>query len=471
LVREIIEGMFGTQGRWSRVKSRSEAVLKLEPACKAGVFGFNHLMPPHRQLGLVSALALVVASMIGSGVFTTSGFLLADLYSPGRVLAVWLCGGALALLGALCYGALARQFPESGGEYLFLARTLHPGAGYVAGWVSLLVGFSAPLAAVSLAFGEYTKGWFPFSTPVATGSGLLLILAATHAFHVQRGAWIQNVAVLAKLLLIAALLGWGGTHLHLSAPAPSGGQEKASAFSLASFAVALVWVSFSYSGWNAAVYIGSEVRAPERNLPRALAVGSGLVAVIYLALNAVFVYAAPVTQLAGKLEIGQIAGEALGGRPFANFVTALIALALATASSAMMMSGPRVYARMADDGCLPRWFGFPAQGPPRRAILLQSALALIMLWTATFQSLLTYIGFTLGLSTAAAVAGLIRLRLREGPQVNVPGWPWAPAIFVLSAAGTTGFTIAQRPAESAVGLGTLLVGWVAWRIGWGKRAG
>src|SRR5437879_1735760 len=176
-------------------------------------------MPPQRQLGLVSALALVVASMIGAGVFTTSGFLLADLHTPGRVLAVWLGGGVLALLGALCYGALARRFPESGGEYLFLARTLHPAAGYLAGWVSLLVGFSAPLAAVSLAFGEYTKSWFPFSTPPRTGSCLLAILAVVHAVHVQRGARIQNIAVLAKLLLIAVLLGWAGVRLHPSAQA------------------------------------------------------------------------------------------------------------------------------------------------------------------------------------------------------------------------------------------------------------
>src|SRR3989442_10720696 len=153
-------------------------------------------MPPQRQLGFVSALALVVASMIGAGVFTTSGFLLADLHTPGRVLAVWLGGGVLALLGALCYGALARRFPESGGEYLFLARTLHPAAGYLAGWVSLLVGFSAPLAAVALAFGEYTRPWLSFSTPRATGSLLLAALTAVHAAHVQRGAWVQNFAVL-----------------------------------------------------------------------------------------------------------------------------------------------------------------------------------------------------------------------------------------------------------------------------------
>ena len=228
-------------------------------------------MPPQRQLGLLSATALVVASMVGSGVFTTSGILLADLHSPSLVLAAWLAGGVIAVLGALCYGALARRYPESGGEYLFLARTLHPAAGYLAGWVSLLVGFSAPLAAVALAFGEYLKEWLFFSTPRLTGSFLLTAFAAVHAIHVQRGAWVQNVAVLIKLLLIVVLVGLACARLE---PKP---QPQVEHFPLAAFAVSLVRVSFSYSGWNAAIYIAGEIRDPDRNLPRAMVVGSGLV--------------------------------------------------------------------------------------------------------------------------------------------------------------------------------------------------
>jgi APA family basic amino acid/polyamine antiporter len=421
-------------------------------------------MPPQRQLGLLSTVALVVASMIGSGVFTTSGYLLSDLHTPGRVLTVWLGAGVLALLGALCYGALARQFPESGGEYLFLMRTVHPAAGYIAGWVSLLVGFSAPLAAVALAFGEYTKQWLPAATPPKlTGSFALGAFAALHALHVQRGAWVQNIAVLVKLLLIVVLLGWAGAHLH---PAPP---TTVASVSVGSFAVALVFVSFSYSGWNAAAYVGSEVRAPDRNLPRAMALGTALVTVLYLALNAVFVFGAPVDQLAGKLEIGRIAAIALGGQALADFVTALVALALATCISSMMMAGPRIFARMADDQCLPRWFCFPPHGPPRPAILLLAALSLGMLWTASFQSLLTYVGFTLGLCTAATVAGLIRLRLQKGPQVKVPGWPWVPGLFVLSVVVMSALTVARKPGESVIGLGTLLLGWAAWHLTRAKR--
>jgi amino acid transporter len=425
----------------------------------------NHsIMLARRQFSLVSATALVVASMVGSGVFTTSGYLLADLHSPVRVLAAWLVGGVIAMLGALCYGALARRFPESGGEYIFLARTLHPAAGCLAGWVSLLVGFSAPAAAVSLAFGEYLKDWLPLFPPRLTGSCLLLVFAAVHAIHVQRGAWVQNIAVLVNLLLIAGFVGLSCVLLK-----PAASTLPADGFSIAAFAVSLVWISFSYSGWNAAIYIAGEIRDPERNLPRAMASGVALVTILYLALNAVFVFAAPVEKLAGKLEVARIAADALGGAALANFVTALIALALATSVSSMLMAGPRVFARMADDGYLPFWLRFPQQGPPRAAILLQTVLALAMLWLVSFTGLLTYVGFTLGLCTMGAVAGLIRLRLREGPALRVPGWPWVPVIFLLAVAAITIFTIARQPVASAIGLATILTGLAAWLFAYGRR--
>lgn len=419
-------------------------------------------MRPQRQLSLVSATALVIASMVGSGVFTTSGFLLADLHTPARVLAAWLVGGLIALLGATCYTTLARLFPESGGECIFLARTIHPAAGYLAGWISLLVGFSAPLAAVALAFGEYLKDWLPSCGPRLVGSLLLLASAAVHAAHVQRGAWVQNLAVLIKLLLIGALVTVAGARLEpetIESPEP---------FSIGQFAVALVWVSFSYSGWNVAVYIAGEVRNPRRSLPLAMITGAALVTLLYLALNAVFVYAAPVEKLAGHLEVARIAAAGLGGAGLANFVTALIALALATSASSMLMAGPRVYARMAEDGYLPRWLRLPQTGPPLAAIVFQTMIALVLLWTATFTSLLTYIGFTLGLCTAAAVGGLVRVRLRQGPQIHVPGWPWVPLVFIAVVVATTAFTMARRPLESVAGVLTIFGGWILWRLVYGR---
>jgi len=414
-----------------------------------------------RQLGLPSAVALVVASMIGTGVFTTSGFLLADLKSPWLVLAAWAVGGALAALGALSYGALARRLPESGGEYTFLSQTLHPAAGFLAGWVSLLVGFSAPLAAAALGFGEYLRPWSGGLSPRATGTVLVLGFAALHAAHVRRGALAQNWIVLVKGLFIVALIGYGSTHLPVLTATTSGPPSDWPAF-----AVSLVWVSFSYSGWNAVVYVGGEVRDAERNLPRALWWGTGIVTALYLGLNAVFVFSAPVETLAGKLDIGRVAAEAIGGSRCGLAVSGLVALALLTSVSSLTMAGPRVYARMAAEGNLPRWLA-AASGPPRAAILFQTLIALALLWSAAYEQLLTFIGFTLGISAAATVTGLMVLHRREGTRLAVPGWPWVPALFVVSTLAITAFTVARKPWESLAGLATLALGWGIWR--WSSR--
>ena len=427
-------------------------------------------MSTARPLGLGSAVALVVASMIGTGVFTTSGFLLGDLGSADTVLAAWAVGGVIAALGALSYGALARRIPESGGEYLFLSRTLHPSAGFLAGWISLLVGFSAPMAAAAMAFGEYTKTWLPGWNPRATGTALLVGLSVLHAVRVEPGAWVQNVAVVLKAVLIAVFIGLACGRL----PAPGVVAAVAGAgpgvWSPA-FAVSLVWVSFSYAGWNAAIYVGGEIRDAERNLPRALLAGALLVTALYLGLNFVFLRAVPAADLVGKLEVGRIAAQALGGPVWAEAVTALVALGLLTSVSSMVMAGPRVYARMAADGYLPAWLGC-AEGAPRAAIGFQLVVALVMLWTATYERLLTYIGFTLSLSTAATVVGLMRLRRREGASLRVPGWPWVPGLFVASVLWMAVFSVARRPLESGLGLATLGAGWLAWWVGWrGKLKG
>jgi APA family basic amino acid/polyamine antiporter len=414
-------------------------------------------MAGKRSLGLATATALVVASMIGTGVFTSSGFLLAHLKSPWLVLLAWLVGGLLATCGALSYGALARRFPESGGEYVFLSRTLHPAAGHSAGWVSLLVGFSAPLAAAAFGFGEYTKDWFPRWSPQELGSGLLLAFAFIHAAHTARGAWVQNFTVGLKVLLMAVFILLALPRLP---DLPPGAAEVGGA-SPGAFAVSLVWVFFSYSGWNAAVYIGGEVREPERNLPRALLQGTALVMALYLALNTAFVFSAPLADLAGKPDIGRVAAMALGGAAWADALSALVALALATSVSAMMMAGPRVYARMACDGVLPRFLACDGDAP-RAAIALQCALSLLLLWSSTFKGLLTYIGFTLGLSTAATVVGLIRLKRKEGDALEVTGWPWVPGAFLLGTLAMTVFAVLRQPMESLYGFATLALGWFSW---------
>ncbi len=421
----------------------------------------DYRAPAHgqaRSLGLVTAVAMVVANMIGTGVFTTSGFLIGDLRSPGLVILVWVLGGCIALLGAACYGALSRRIPESGGEYLFVYRTLHPSLGYVAGWVSLLVGFSAPLAAVAYAFGEYAAPWTGPLTPQWSGTIILALFCAVHALHVQRGAWLQNLTVFVKLALILGFIFFGATHL------PSLPPTQTSPVATGTIAVSLVWVMFSYSGWNAAIYIGGEVRNPEVNLPRSLWMGTLIVMVLYVALNAIFVYSTPPENLAGKLEVGRIAAQALGGPSWGTAVTLIVVIALVSSVSSMMMAGPRVYAQMAADGFLPRALQARPGDPPRNGMLLQLVLALLLLWSTAYQSLLTYIGFTLGISTALTVIGLVRLRLKEGAALKVPGWPWIPGAFLLSIFIITVLTIHMRPLESLYGFGTLLIGWGLWRL-------
>lgn len=377
------------------------------------------------RIGPAAATALVVASMVGAGVFTTSGHALASLGSPALVLGAWALGGVLAFAGALSYAVLAVVMPGSGGEYHYLSRAFHPLAGFVAGWVSLLAGFTAPIALAAEGLQAYVAPWLGggmraewIGTAAIAAAGLL------HGIRGERGARAQTAIVALKIAVLGVFLVVGALHL----PAPA--EPSAIAFQPTVFAETLVWVSLSYSGWNAAVYLAAEVSDPQRNVRRALLWGTALVTVLYLALNAVFVYAAPIDVLAGADDIGAVAAEQLGGAWLRDLVRATVALALFTSISAMVMSGPRVYARMAEDGLFPRWFD-PAGAVPARAIALQVVLAVVVLWVSTLRELLGYIGFTLSLSTAAAVAALMRLRWRDGRQrVPVPGYPWLPGIYV-----------------------------------------
>lgn len=425
----------------------------------------NPTQPAPRQLGLWSAAALVVATMVGTGVFTTSGFTLAALHEPWAVLAVWLAGAVHAALGALCYGALARAIPESGGEYLFISRTIHPAAGAVVGWLTLPAGFAAPCALSAYAFGKYFATWWPAVPAELSGSIVLLFFTVLHGSSVRRGAWVQTAGVAINLMLILGFIVWGAGKTDLPA------LELTTAFNAApwsAFAVQLMWISYSYFGWNSAAYIGGEITDPQRNIPRAMLLGTAVVAVLYLALNAIFLGAAPVAELEGKLEIGRVAAEAIGGPAMGNAVTALIALVLVMSVSSFVMAGPRVYAKMARERGMPAWMDVPDGRPPRTAMWVQTAVSLAMLWTATFEGLLTYVGFSLTLANAATVFGLVLLRRREGGgKVPVPGWPWVPAVFIAVWTVMAGCAVWLRPLPSAVAVATMLAGLAIWA--WGRR--
>lgn len=416
-----------------------------------------------RTLGLPSLVSLVIASMIGAGVFTTSGFALSDLGSSGRVMAAWFVGGAIALCGALGYGSLARHVTESGGEYLFLSRLVHPAAGFVAGWVSLLAGFTGAIAFAARAFETYLQpirpAWLPDGSIAV---GVVLSAAALHGIRTGAGVVAQNLAVGLKLVLIAGFLA-----LAAAAGAPSAGAVPApepGPFRLSAFAGSLVWISLSYSGFNAAVYVAGEARNGAVDTPRALWLGTLIVTAVYLALNAVFVYLPPFAAVAGREDVAAAAAQAIGGAWLGSGIRALIALALLTSVVSMVMAGPRVYARMAADGLFPRWLRFE-HGAPGAAVALQAGLAIVVILVADLKELLSYLGFTLSLSAALTVASVFVLARREGDRFRPsPGHPVVPAVYVAATLGLAALAGLREPAQLAAALVTIASGWGAYLL-------
>lgn len=410
-----------------------------------------------RRVGTSAATLVVVSSMVGTGVFTTTGLLLRDLGSPLAVLAAWAVGGLLAVCGALSYAELAAALPRNGGEYQLLGRIYHPMVGFAAGVVSLVVGFSAPLAASALACGHYLGHVVPGVIPAAAAVGIIAVAALLHGVHVRLGVRVQAAATLVELALalgFIAATSAGAEPERLVAP----GLPDAR---LGSFAASLVYVAFAYSGWNGAVYLAGEVRSPSRGLPLALIAGTGIVTLVYLALNTVFLTSAPMSELAGRVDVAHVVAARLLGPRAGRLVSALIALCLASATSAMLLAGPRVYQAMGVD--------YPAlsvlarrtrHGGPAVAMALQATVAVLLVLTASFGALLAYIGFTLSIVTGLAVLGVVVLRRRE-PRLARPyrawGYPVTPLLFAGLSAWMVTLAIRDKPAASWAGIATLLL--------------
>jgi APA family basic amino acid/polyamine antiporter len=417
-----------------------------------------------RSLTLPHARALVVSSMIGTGVFTTAGLMLDSLRSPLAVLAAWLVGGLLALAGAAVYAELGAMMPRAGGEYVYLSRAFHPALGFVSGFVALFVGFSAPAAAGALAFGRYLHAVAPAVPERGAAFVLLAAVTALHAREVRRGGAIQAALTGTIVVVIVVFVGAALTTGNLAWPRLTA--AAATTPGAGTFAVALVYASYAYFGWNAAGYVAGEVREPDRTLPRALLGGAAIVTLLYLALNAVFLASAPADALAGRVEVGDVAARALFGPRGGAALSALTALALAGSVSALSMTGPRVVQAMAADGAFFRGLApTNAHGAPTRAVLLQGALAMIGAATATVEPLLVYAGFTLTLSAAATVAGAFVLRHRE-PTAPRPhralAWPFSGVAFLALSAFMLVLSVRERPVETLAGVLTLIIGGAAW---------
>jgi len=422
-----------------------------------------------RTLGLFSLVCLIIANMVGAGVFTTSGFALGDLGSANRVVAAWIVGGLIALSGAVSYGGLVRRMTESGGEYLFLSRVIHPVAGFIAGWVSLLAGFTGAIAFAALTLETYAiptrPDWLPGGV---LASAVVLVAALLHGVKVQTGAVTQNAAVVLKVLLLSGFLLFAGfvAFTEGAAPAP----PVASAFSLTAFAGSLVWISLSYSGFNAAVYVAGEAKDAQRNAPRALWIGTLIVTVLYVALNAAFVYLPSFDAVVGRQDVAAAAAQAIGGDSAALAIRVIIVIALVTSVFSLIMAGPRVYARMAEDGVLPGIFRFSGTQAPTAAILGQAALAILLISLSDLRGLLGYLGFTLSISAALSVASLFIIARREGrAAISVPGYPFTPLFYVIVTLVLAGMAGSREPMQLLAAVVTIVSGSVMYFAIKGRR--
>jgi len=428
-----------------------------------------------RKLGLFPLTNIVIANMVGAGIFTTSGLLMKDLHHPVVMLGLWVVGGLVALCGALSYGELGAAFPHAGGEYAFLSRLYHPLLGFLSGWVSFFVGFSAPIAASAIGFSEYLTRAFPaLLHPGIIGGAseaavmkklyAILIIAAFTFLHtrgLETGARVQNALTGLKILLIVGLVAAGfavgkGSLGHLVAAAPF----RFDFGGLKTLGLSLMWIMFAYSGWNASAYVGSEVKNPSRNLPRSLLIGTGVVMLLYIALNLFYIYAIPPAQMEGVISVGGLAAGNLFGRSAETVLSVLISFALFSSLSAYLILGPRVYYSMARDGIFFKSIAYvdPKCSVPTRSIVLQGAIASAMVLFGTFEQLLTYMGFSLGIFPLLAVLGVFKLRRTGRSAVKLPGYPAASAVYILIGATILVLAFLERPVESLVAVATALAG-------------
>lgn len=421
-----------------------------------------------RKLGLFPTTNIVVANMIGAGIFTMSGLLMMDLLNPVLMITLWIVGGIIALCGALAYGELGAAMPEAGGEYTFLTRLYNPMIGFLSGWVSFFVGFSAPIAASALVITEYFPG-FPEAVIPKKIFAILIIVIFTmiHRRGLELGAKIQNSLTVMKVALIVGLVFFGfllgkGDMNHFSL----GSTFNFDFAGWKTIGLSLMWIMFAYAGWNASAYIGSEVKNPTKNLPRSLLLGTGIVLFLYICLNFFYVYAIPPVDMGGVISIGALAAGNLFGKSFESVLSVLISFALFSSLSAFIILGPRVYYSMAKDRAFFKFAGevHPKFGVPSKSIMLQGGIAIIMVFFGTFTQLLTYMGFSLGIFPILAVLGVFKLRRTNKSVSRLPGFPVTSLVYVVTGVCILVLAYFERPVESSIAIGTVLIGIPAYFI-------
>jgi len=414
-------------------------------------------------LTLPAGIGLIAANMIGAGVFLSSGFMAQDM-GPGPILLAWVAGGTLALLGALSYAELSRLITGSGGEYRYVGTLWHPMLGSLAGWGSLLLGFSAPVAIDGFAVGAFLNTLVDGPDPRITGTALIVLLTAAHAGRRWMSAHTQNVLIALKVFLlmgfIAAGLAMGASRWPTWSPPAA---TDPAAFPTAAFLKNQYWIAFAFSGWNAAAYVAGEFKDPKRDVPRALLIGCGSVAVLYMLVNWIFVANLTPAELsvvfeyeASRVTLGHALVEKMGSALGASAMSVFAILAFSSAMSAMTLVGPRVYAEMARDGYLPTVFAGSGSEPPRWSVMLQGTLAIGLLWTHSLLEAVESAGGMLLLFSMLSTSGLV---LRADAR---PAYRAAAALYTIGALGILGYGVANNPHQVWWFVGLTVFGSIAY---------
>jgi APA family basic amino acid/polyamine antiporter len=419
-----------------------------------------------RSYSVKVATAVVIANMVGTGVFTSLGFQLMEIQSTGAIIWLWILGGLCALCGALCYAELGANHTGSGGEYHFLTELIHPYAGFLSGCVSATVGFAAPIALASLTFGIYLATAFPALPPKLSASMLIVLMVMIHTKTYRESSSGQYLLTVLKLLLIAAfVLTAFSLGSDFSFQVTGADLTNVTEVASGAGAIALIYVTYAYSGWNAATYILGELEHPQRDLPRALIAGCSLVTVLYVLLNVVFLTSASIDSMTGEVEVAYIVADAVLGERGAFVVSLLLSGILISTVSAMVMAGPRALQRLGQDYRGLGWLGeVNAGGLPSNAITFMACMALLFLWTSTFEQILLFAGLVMAANTFFTVVAVFISRRRRAQQhhetsvFEIPWYPIPALAFLVITGWTVLYTAVQYPAQLLVGAIFLVLG-------------
>jgi APA family basic amino acid/polyamine antiporter len=412
---------------------------------------------PSKKISWKTAAGIVIANMIGTGVFTSLGFQLAVVQNTWTILLLWTFGGIMALLGALVYAELGTHFRRTGGDYIFLSETIHPLVGYLYAWVSLVVGFSAPIAIAAMAMNNYLSP--VLGETQLPGLLFLVLIPAVHIFSVSSSAKFQNGMTILKIAFVLALIGIGLVFgSNSTSPALNFSDSWKDEILLPGFAVSLIYVFYAYTGWNSAAYIIEEVDQPKKNLPKALIGATLLVMVVYVLLQLVLLKHASVSQLTGQVQVADIAFGNLFGAGGAVWVSLFIGVQLIATISGYAWVGPRVTYAMAKDYKLWRPLAqVNGQNIPVRAIVLNTGISLILFVSGSFEQIMLYAGFILQLMSTVTVYSSLKIKKQEG--FKTPFKPLPQLIYLGFSIALMGYLLVDRPKESLAGIGILLLGW------------